>query len=68
MLHAVRQFWTALRQADDKTLYLGPDYQGRPLEVVVIADEDADVEVIIHAMLAQARYLPLFKPSRRQEP
>lgn len=42
----------------DLVLYLGPDHAGRLLEVVV-AERQADSQVVIHAMKMRAKYRQL---------
>ena len=60
MLHAIRH---ALRAIDgdtpEATLYLGPDFSGRILEVVVLDDDPEEEPIVIHAMKIRAKYLPM---------
>ncbi len=62
-LHVVRHAGACLRDlehpgewgCDPRFLFLGPDLEGMPLEVVAVAPEDGSL-VIIHAMPLRERY------------
>jgi hypothetical protein len=56
MLHAVRHHWRAYATDDPAvTMPIGPDTDGRPVEVGVVADDDG--VAIIHAMAARSKFL-----------
>ncbi len=51
ILHAVRHSIRAVRQGDDRVLFIGPNRAGALLEVVVLdGDTDDEPPVAIHAM------------------
>lgn len=51
---------------DDRILYLGPDRATNMLEVITIR-EDADTELVIHAMVMQKKYQPLLRGLGEQD-
>jgi len=56
MLHALRHHWRAFETDDPAvTLFIGPDTNGRPLEVGVFTDEVGTA--VIHAMSARGKFL-----------
>lgn len=56
MLHALRHHWRAFETDDTAiTLFIGPDTNGRPLEVGAVRDEVGTA--VIHAMLAREKFL-----------
>jgi hypothetical protein len=56
MLHAYRNHWVSFETPrSNVTMYVGPSYDGRPLEIGVVTDEDG--QAIIHAMPARMKFL-----------
>ena len=54
-LHAIANAISTVQQDADRVLFLGPDSAGRPLEVVVLFDEDAE-PVVIHADVMRSKF------------
>jgi len=62
MLHAIRNaVRTVSGETPRATLYLGPDYNGNMLEVVVLEDDPDEEPVVIHAMRMRRKYLLLLR-------
>jgi len=62
--HAVRNAMAIDELEDDLCLYLGPGRDGSMLEVMTLAREDDDEEVVIHAMAMRPRYRRLLPGGR----
>ena len=56
ILHAYRRPWRIIH-FDDLTMIIGPDRAGRFLEIGVAYQRAGEVDVIVHAMKAQAKFL-----------
>ncbi|MGH3936682.1 MAG: hypothetical protein ACRDS1_17160 [Pseudonocardiaceae bacterium] len=55
--HAVQQALRAVRQSDDRVLFIGPAGNGSPLEVVVLdAVGEDEPAVAIHAMPLRRKF------------
>jgi hypothetical protein len=50
----------------DFTMIVGPDQNGQPLEIGVLAAEDNDY--VIHAMSARTKYVKMIQPKRGGQP
>lgn len=56
MLHAIRNAVRTVDQGGDFTLFVGPDYAARWLEVVVLDDDPTEEPVVVHAMRAREKW------------
>lgn len=56
ILHAIRNVIRTIDQGHDLTLFVGHDFAGRLLEVVIVDDDPAEEPVVIHAVALREKF------------